>query len=83
MYKYRYQLKEENTQSSKQFQQIRLNEFDEIIDLIGQIQPLLKDAKYETIKYYNNNPKSYAIIYSTNLIKDNLKDIITLLKPTK
>ena len=77
---YRYKLKEETPQTPKQYQQTRLNGFDEVIDLIGQIQPLLKEARKKTIKYYNNNPESYDVVYGTDLIKDYLLDITKILK---
>lgn len=77
---YKYKLKEQTPETPKQFQQTRINGFDEVIDLIGQIQPLLKEAKLDTIKYYDKNPKSYAVVYGTDLIKDYLLDIIQILK---
>ena len=52
----------------------------EEIDLIGQIQPLLKEARQKTIEYYNNNPESYDVVYGTDLIKDYLLDITKILK---
>jgi len=77
---YRYKLKEETPQTPKQYHQTRLNGFDEVIDLIGQIQPLLKEARQKTIEYYNNNPESYDVVYGTDLIKDYLLDITKILK---
>lgn len=81
---YRYKLSEEatdNSQSVKQFHTKRMQGFDRITDLLGQIQPLLDDAKAETEKYYKENPKSYAVVYGTDLITDYLNDIIDVLKP--
>jgi len=81
---YRYKLSEEaadNSQSVKQFHTKRMQGFDRITDLLGQIQPLLDDAKAETEQYYKENPKSYAVVYGTDLITDYLNDIIDVLKP--
>ena len=48
--------------------------------LKGLIEPLRR-AKIETIKYYRDvEPKSYSVVYGTDLINDYIKDIQTLLK---
>jgi hypothetical protein len=81
---YRYKLLEKATNQSesvKQFHVKRMQGFDRITDLLGQIQPLLDDAKAETEQYYKENPKSYAVVYGTDLITDYLNDIIDVLKP--
>jgi hypothetical protein len=54
--------------------------FDRVEDLLGQINPLLKDAKLETEKYYQQNPQSYGVVYGTDLIVDYLNDILNILK---
>ena len=54
--------------------------FDRIGDLLGQIQPLLKDAKKETEDYYKKDSKSYAVVYGTDLVVDYLNDILDILK---
>ena len=44
------------------------------------VKPLRK-AKIETIKYYRQDePKSFSVVYGTDLIKDYIKDIKTLLE---
>ncbi len=80
---YRYKLSEKATNQSesvKQFHVKRMQGFDRITDLLGQIQPLLDDAKAETEQYYKENPNSYAVVYGTDLITDYLNDIIAVLK---
>ncbi|MAO19496.1 MAG: hypothetical protein CMJ25_01985 [Phycisphaerae bacterium] len=72
--------KEEEGQSPKEFHQERMSGFDRIGDLLGQIQPLLKDAKKETEDYYKKDSKSYAVVYGTDLVVDYLNDIISILK---
>ena len=62
------------------FQQKRINSFDEIEDKINLISPLLSNSKSETVKYYNENPGSYSILYSTDIIDDYINNIIELLK---
>ena len=54
--------------------------FDRIGDLIGQINPLLRDAKAETEAFYKSNPTSYSVVYGTDLAIDYLNDIISILK---
>jgi len=61
------------------FQQKRINSFDEIEENLNQLSPLLSNAKSETTKYYNENPGSYDIKYSTDMIEDYIKNIIELL----
>ena len=79
---YNYKLSEvaNQPQSITQFHNERMLGFDKIGDLMGQINPLLDDAKAETEQYYKENPKSYAVVYGTDLIQDYLKDIISILK---
>lgn len=77
MYKYKL-IKEEKSDIDK-FQEERINAFDEIENKIKSLIKPLRQAKIETIKYYRQNPKSYAVVKGTDLIKDYIKDIETLL----
>jgi len=79
---YNYKLSEaaSQPQSVTQFHNERMLGFDRVQDLLGQIKPLLDDAKAETEQYYKQNPASYAVVYGTDLIQDYLKDIISILK---
>lgn len=65
---------------AKDFQQERINIFDKIENELNSLSPLISNAKNATIEYYNENPGSYAIIRSTDLILDYIKDIKQLLK---
>ena len=71
--------KEELTEYSD-FQQKRINIFDDVEEKINSISPLLSNAKNETAQYYNENPGSYAIVYSTDMVNELLDDITKLLK---
>ena len=62
------------------FQQKRINAFDELEENLNQVAPLMSNAKSETVKYYNENPGSYEIVYSTDMIEDYVNNIIELLK---
>jgi len=70
---YRYKLIE-NTDRNK-FQGKRIAAFKEIEERLNKIYPLLSNAKDETAKYYNENPGSYAIVYSTDYIFELLDEI--------
>ena len=61
-------------------QQKRIDAFDEIEDKLDDLKKLLRQAKIATVKYYRQDePKSYSVVYGTDLIKDYIKDIETLL----
>ena len=61
------------------FQKTRINVFDEVEEKLNKISPLLSNAKNETIKYYNENPGTYTIVYSTDMVESLLEDITQLL----
>jgi hypothetical protein len=63
----------------KKFITKRLLDFNIIEDNLKAIIERLKRAKLETQQSYEQEP-SYKVLYSTDLIKDNLEDILTLLK---
>ena len=71
--------KEELTEYSD-FQQKRISVFDEVEEKINTLSPLLSNAKSNTAEYYNENPGSYAIVYSTDMVNELLDDITELLK---
>ena len=76
---FKYRLKESNNQQ-KSFQDERIRVFDEIIKDIELIRDSLFKAKQQTIQYYKQNPESFDVLISTDIIKDYLNDIKTLLK---
>ena len=49
-------------------------------DKLENIKKLLRQGKIDTIKYYRENPTSFAIVKGTDLIGDYIKDIETLLE---
>ena len=66
-----------------EFQTKRIASFNEIEERLNQIYPLLSNAKDTTAEYYNENPGSYAIVYSTDMANELLDDIIKLLKQSE
>ena len=73
-------IKEEEDKLEK-FQQRRIDAFEEIENELKSLIKPLRQAKIETIKYYRQDePKSYSVVYGTDLIKDYIKDIKTLLE---
>ena len=77
---YNMNIKEEEDKLEK-FQQGRIDAFDEIENNLDDLKKIIRQAKIETIKYYRQDePKSYSVVYGTDLIKDYIKDIKTLLE---
>ena len=63
-----------------EFQKGRIDIFEKIENELNDLPPLISNAKNKTVEYYSSNPVSYAIINSTDLILEYIKDIKTLLK---
>jgi len=78
---YKYKITEDD--NSNKFHQERIDAFANIENRLNDIRVSLRKAKIETIKYYRENPDSYAVVYGTDLISDYLNDIETLLQPEK
>ena len=71
--------KEEDTKKVKEREEIqasRIDSFGELIDLVTQIKSALPKAKKETEKFYKTNPKSYAVVFPTDKMKEDLTDIL-------
>ena len=81
MYKYTLINEVDKDDKLAQFQEERIQAFDKIEDRLENIVKSLRQAKIETIKYYRQvEPKSYSVVYGTDLINDYINDIETLLK---
>ena len=78
---YKYRLKEQEEDQVKKFHDERIVAFDTLESRLENIKKGLRQAKIETIKYYRENPKSYAVVIGTDLISALIDDIETLLKP--
>jgi len=65
------------------FQEGRINGFDKVEEKVNSISTLLSNAKNETVKFYNENPGSYAVVYSTDMVNELLDDIAEMLKQSK
>jgi hypothetical protein len=76
MYKYKLNEQEDKV---KKFHEERIMAFDALEARLEDVKKSLRQAKIETIKYYRENPKSYAVDKPTDLIGDYIKDIETLL----
>jgi len=77
---YKYKLKEQEENKVKKFHEERIMAFDILEARLENIKKLLRQGKIETIKYYRENPKSYAVDKPTDLIGDYINDIEILLK---
>lgn len=76
---YNYKLTEQEDKVKK-FHEKRIMAFDTLEARLENIKKLLRQGKIETIKYYRENPKSYAVDKPTDLIGDYINDIEILLK---
>jgi hypothetical protein len=77
---YKHKLSEQDDRVAK-FQEERINAFDALENRFDDIRKLLRLGKIETIKFYRENPDSYAVVRGTDLINDYFNDIETLLQP--
>lgn len=77
MYKYRIAEQDEKVE---QYQQKRIDAFDEIETRLDDIKKLLRQGKIETVKVYRDQPTTFAVVKPTDLINDFLNDIETLLE---
>ena len=64
----------------KKYQDSRIIVFNQLEQKLENIKKLLRQGKIDTIKYYRENPTSFAIVKGTDLIGDYIKDIETLLE---
>jgi hypothetical protein len=76
---YKYKLVEQDDKASE-YQQKRIDVFDELETRLDNIKKLLRQAKIETIKVYREQPTTFAVVKPTDLIGDFIKDIETLLE---
>lgn len=67
--------------SRREFLTQRLEGFNTLEKKLNQLVPLLQQARNKTLDYYKNNPKSYAVIYSTDSTNELLDDIINSFTP--
>jgi len=72
---YKYRLKEQEDEKAKKFHEERIIAFDSLESQLEDLKKLLRQGKIETIKYYRENPDSYAVVKGTDLINDYIKDI--------
>ena len=78
--KYRYKLKEQPSKAQS-FQQKRIDAFEKLDESVVDLLQHIRDAKVDTIKYYQDNPDSFAVAYPTDMIASYIRDIKDLLSP--
>ena len=76
MYKYKLTEAENDVEV---FQQQRIRDFDELEKRLDILRKRLRQSKLSTQKYYRENPKSYSVVYGTDMINDYFNDIEELL----
>jgi len=77
---YKYKLPEQEENKAKKFHDERIIAFDTLEAKLDNIKKILRQSKIETINYYRDNPKSYAVVKPTDMIGDYINDIETLLQ---
>jgi len=70
----------ENEDKASKFHTERIEAFDKLEARFDGIKKSIKLAKIETIKYYRDNPESFAVVIGTDMINDYFNDIETLLQ---
>ena len=70
----------ENEDKVSKFHAERIEAFDKLETRFEDIKKSIKLAKIETIKYYRDNPESFAVVIGTDMINDYFNDIETLLQ---
>lgn len=70
----------ENEDKVSKFHAERIEAFDKLESRFEAIKKAIKLGKIETIKYYRDNPKSFAVVIGTDMINDYFNDIETLLQ---
>lgn len=76
---YKGNIKEQEDKVSK-FHEERIEAFDKLESRFEDIKKSIKLGKIETIKYYRDNPESFAVVIGTDMINDYFNDIETLLQ---
>jgi hypothetical protein len=66
-------------ETTNEFQNQRIEAFDQIEQHMNDIYKMLSNAKQETAEYYSANPGSFSVVKPTDLILDYIKDIKELL----
>jgi hypothetical protein len=70
----------ENEDKASKFHAERIEAFDKLESRFENIKKAIKLGKIETIKYYRDNPESFAVVIGTDMINDYFNDIETLLQ---
>lgn len=68
------------TASVSEFQAVRQARFRVIKQKLLQIDALCEAAETKTMSYYSENPKSWAVVYPTDAIEEDLDLIIEQLR---
>ena len=73
----KYKVIKEDEDKLDSFQQERIDAFDKIEEELKSLVKPLRQAKIETIKYYRQDePKSFSVVYGTDLIKDYINNML-------
>ena len=77
------QLEAKKAKEREELQKSRIESFGELIELVTKLKQALPKAKKETEKFYKDNPKSFAIVFPTDEMKDTLTTMLEKLTGIK
>ncbi len=78
--------KEEDPKKAEErenLQKTRIESFAELIDLVAKLKSALPKAKKQTEQYYKKNPKSFAVVFPTDQMKEDLNNMLEKLTGTE
>ena len=73
----------ESDPGAEDFQQKRIEAFDDLDGRLIDIKKKLKIAQLATNRHYRENPNTWGVVYGTDLISEYFNDIEKLLEPTE
>jgi hypothetical protein len=71
--------KEEDPKKAEEREKIhkeKVESFSELIDLVNKIKSALPKAKKQTEQFYKKNPKSFATVFNTDQMRDELSKML-------
>jgi hypothetical protein len=71
---------EEDEPDVKKFHKDRIDEFNQISNIMRQLAPLISNAKNETVEFYAANPGSFDIYKPSTMVLTYLTKALDLLK---
>ena len=68
--------KQTNNETVEQFQSKRIQGCEELTDMMTELARLMQLAEQITADYYEKNPKSWAVLFTTDDMQERLREMI-------